>query len=103
MLREDKGRGICGRNLQPEVIRRPDEIVGIFDGDTMGEIVLLVQEAGDAEHPVAVRTGGVAAEGDGEQLERLLLPLEVEALDAPKDLVLVWRCGENGSRRRYEV
>jgi hypothetical protein len=39
------------------------------------------------EHPIAVRAGRIAAEGDGEQLERLFLPLEVEALDAPEDLI----------------
>ena len=86
MVRKGISRGISGRNLQPKVVGRPDGIVGIFDGDKMGGIVLLVQEAGDAEHPVAVRAGRVAAEGDGEQLERLLLPLEVKALNTPEDL-----------------
>ena len=45
-------------------------------------------ESRDAKNPVAVGASRIAAEGDGEQLERDFLMLEVEAFDAPEDLVL---------------
>src|SRR5579875_3801169 len=101
-IRRGGSRDSCGRNLQPEVTGSPDGIVGIFDGDAVGRIVLLVQEAGDAEHPVTVRAGRVAAKGESKQFQRLFLTLEIEALDAPKDLILTGRRRQNRSRRRHE-
>ena len=61
------------RHVEPKVVGSPDGIAGIFDRDEVRGIVLAIQESGDAKHPVAVGASGIAAEGDGEQLERLFL------------------------------
>jgi hypothetical protein len=65
-----------------------DRIAGVFDRDEVRGIVLAVAESGHTENPVAVGASGVATEGDGEQLERVLLLVEVEAFDPPKHLIL---------------
>ena len=92
-------RRIGSANIEPEVSGSPDGIVGIFDRDAVGRIVLAIQESGDAEDPVAVGASGIAAEFDGEQLERLFLTLKVEAIDPPEHLVFAGRCREDRRRR----
>ncbi len=46
---------------------------------------------------------GIAAEGDGEQLESAFLRGEVEAFDAPKHLVLTLRCREDCRGNRHGI
>jgi hypothetical protein len=60
----------------------------LFDHDTVGRIVLAIKVSGQTENSVAVGANGIAAEGDGEQLERLFLTRKVEAINPPKHLIL---------------
>lgn len=84
-----------------EVIGSPDGIIGIFDRDFVGRIVLAIQETGDAKDTVAVGASRIGAEGKGEQLERLFLTRKVKAFDAPKHLIFAGRSRQNRGRRRY--
>ena len=89
------------RNVESEVIWSPDRIAGIFSRDSVRWIVLAIQETGDAEHPVAIGAGGIAAEGDGEPLERQFLLCKVEAFHRAK-APDIFRANWRGSRwRRY--
>ena len=94
--------GINRASVQPKVVGSPDGIIGIIDRDAVGGIVLPIEETGDAQDAVAIGAGGVAAEGNGEQLERLFLPRKVEPFDAPKYLILTGRRGENRGRWRHQ-
>ncbi len=96
-----KEHGIHRARIQPEVVGSPDGIVGIFDRDTVGWIVFAIEETGNAQDTVAIGASGIAAEGNGEQLERLFLTRKVEAFDPPKRLIFAGRCGENRGRRRH--
>jgi hypothetical protein len=64
-------------------------------------IVFAVAESGHSENSVSVGASGVATEGDGKQLQRAFLLVEVEAFDPPKHLILVRRCREDHGRNRY--
>jgi len=66
-------------------------------------IVLAIQEAGDAENPVAVGAGGIATEGNGEQLERLFLTRKVESIDHPEHLVFARRGEEDDTRHWHGI
>jgi hypothetical protein len=90
-----RGRGKCGGIVEVKVSRVPRRIAGVFDRDRVSGRILAVQETGNAKHPVAVRARGIAPEGNGEQLQRGFLLLEVEAIDAPRHLVLAGRCTQN--------
>jgi hypothetical protein len=96
----EREHGIRGGIVEVKIRRVPSQIAGVFDRDRMGGRILSIQESGDAKHPVAVRASGIAAEGNGEQLEDSFLPPKVEAIDMPKHLILTRRCGQNcgGSR-----
>src|SRR6185437_15322926 len=60
-------------SVKPEVIGSPDGIVGVFSRDSVGWIVFPIQKARDTQDSVAIGAGGIAAEGNGEQFERLFL------------------------------
>src|SRR5580658_2294561 len=98
----DSPKGEHG-NVEMEVTRIPDRIAGIFDGDAVRRRILLILESGDAENAVAVGASRIAAESDGELFECSFLPLEIEAIDPPKRLVLAGRCGEDGRWRRDSI
>ncbi len=74
--------------VEVKIRRVPRRIAGVFDRDRMSGRILAIQESGDPKHPVAVRASGIAAEGNGEQLEDSFLPPKVEAIDMPKHLIL---------------
>jgi hypothetical protein len=95
----ERERGI----VEMKVARIPDAVAGVFDGDAVRRRILLIEETGDAEDAIAVRASGIAAKGNGEQLECRFLLLEIEAFDLPKSLVLAERCGEDRSRKRHGV
>src|ERR1700733_13637770 len=95
--------GINETAIEPEVGGSPDGIAGIFDRDAVRWIILAIQETGQPENAVAVGASGIAAEGDGEQLEGAFLRSEVEAFDSPKYLILSGGCGENDARSRHGI
>jgi hypothetical protein len=81
-------------NVDTKVAQIPGGIARVFDGNAVGRRILLIQESGDAEDAVAIGASEIAAEGNGEELEGRFLLLEIEAIDAPKRLVLagvMWR------------
>src|SRR5271155_130703 len=65
----------------------------------MRRIVLAIQESRQAENPIAVRAGGIAAKGNGKQFQGAFLLFESESVNSPKDLVLTERCREDRVRR----
>ena len=65
--------------------------------------ILLVEETGYAQHTVSVGASRIAAEGLGDQLERLFLPLEVEAGDSPERLVFARRSRDDRGRRGNQI
>ena len=60
-----------------------DGVAGVFDCNRMSGFVLAVEESRHSKNAVAVGASGVSTEGDGEQLQRVLLLVEVEAFDPP--------------------
>src|ERR1700679_729608 len=89
--------------IQSEVRRMVGRITGVFDCDRVSGNVFTVAESRHTENAVAVGASGVSTERDGEQLQCAFLLVEVEALDAPKHLILVRRCRENHSRSRHDI
>jgi hypothetical protein len=85
--------------LKPEIGWTVDRIGWEFDRDGMRRRILLVEKSGNAQHPVPVGASGIAAEGLGDQLECLFLPLEVEAGDSPERLVFAGRSRDDRGRR----
>ena len=65
--------------------------------------ILPVKETGYAQHTVSVGASGIAAEGLGDQLQRLFLTLEVEAGDSPERLIFARRSRDDCSWRRNQI
>src|SRR5208337_4587397 len=89
--------------LKPKIGWTVDRIGWVFDCDRMRRRILPVEETGDAQHPVTVGASGIAAEGLGDQLERLFLALEVEASDSPESLVFARRSRDDSGRRGNQI
>src|SRR5208282_2440624 len=96
-------QGIRRKDIQPEVIGIPSGIAGVFDGDGIRRIVLAIQESRQAENPIAVRAGGIAAKRNRKQFQRAFLLFESKAIHAPENLVLAKRCGEDRIRRGNRI
>ena len=65
----------------------------------MRRVVLAIKESGQAENPIAVRAGGIAAKGNGKQFQGAFLLLESETFHSPENLVLTEGCREDDIRR----
>jgi hypothetical protein len=95
--------GVGGQNIQPEIVRIPGGIAGVFDCHRIRGIVLAIEESGQTENPVTVGTSGVAAKGNGKQFQGAFLLFESESVNSPKDLVFTERCREDCIRRGYRI
>src|SRR5579871_3200087 len=89
--------------FEPEIRRFPRWKIPVFDRHRVCGRILPIEEAGDAEYPVAIGAGRIATEGNGELLESHLLRLKIEAFDAPEDLVLARRSSEDSGSRRHRI
>jgi hypothetical protein len=85
-------------HVETKVFWSRDRIREVFDRYAVGGRILAIQKTGDAKHPVTVGASGIAAKGDGEQLEGSFLVLKVEAVYTPKHLVFVGRCSQHYGR-----
>src|ERR1700734_1012435 len=95
--------GVGGQNVEPEVIGTPSGIARVFDCHGIGRIVLAIQESRQSEDAVAVGTSGIAAKGNGKQLQGAFLLFESESVNSPEDLVFTERCREDFIRRGNRI
>src|SRR5271170_7066210 len=75
----------------------------ILSAHEVSWIVFAIQEAGYSKYTIAIGASWVATESNCEMLELIFLTHQIEAVDTPKSLVFIGRCGEDGSSRGYKI